>query len=201
MFSEERVVGLTDVRLSQLLERIDGRNHVESISLVDCPLCDGTGLLPLVGSTVLKSLDLRRAYMSPTGYQLNRNLTRQLHRLLQPLLTSSPPQLTSLRAYRTDYFRDIKPLMNSPPPHIVLDQFPQDKCHCCVEVMYNPVNERPADRVQERCDICHKPHCAYCVDGLMHACDECGALCCQGCLNRVEENVCLCDNCYEPLSS
>ena len=131
---------MTDVRLTKLLERVDGRNHVESISLTNCWQVNGTGLLPLVGSTVLKRLDLRREDIE-LGQVKRRMLTPQLSNLLQPMLSTSPPQLTSLRAMQRDYHIHIKPLLTTPSAHLTLTHNGYRPCHRCCEVMYDPAIE------------------------------------------------------------
>jgi len=55
---------LGDQALARLLKRVDAKNHMVSLSLVGCWRVTGAGLYPLEGSTVLRSIDFRRATLA-----------------------------------------------------------------------------------------------------------------------------------------
>ena len=50
---------LTDASLEALLRRTDGKNNTEALILLGCKQVTGSGLVPLMGSKLLRSLDLR----------------------------------------------------------------------------------------------------------------------------------------------
>tara|TARA_B110001452_G_scaffold30514_1_gene23936 strand:- start:4609 stop:5664 length:1056 start_codon:yes stop_codon:yes gene_type:complete len=58
---------LTDTALECLLRRVSARQYLVRLNLRDCFLVSGSGLGELVGSTVLRELDLRRGNGEPDG--------------------------------------------------------------------------------------------------------------------------------------
>ena len=88
----KRSAGLTDHRLADLLQRIDAKNCMTSISLTGCSQINGNGLWPLQDSTVLRTIDLRRA-------ELNHGLllhARPLAVSAQQFLVQMLPRLDSV---------------------------------------------------------------------------------------------------------
>ncbi|EOD14228.1 hypothetical protein EMIHUDRAFT_246343 [Emiliania huxleyi CCMP1516] len=134
---------LTDGMLAKLLERVQAKQHTETVSLAGCTRIDGSGLEPLRGSTVLRTVDLRRAVFRK-GLVKATPFDASAFATLESLAAS----VESLRVLKEDRY-----------PGRLRDDARLRECAMCVEV-----SEAGAEAAFFRgCIDCERTFCYRCV--------------------------------------
>ena len=187
--------GLTDHRLADLLQRIDAKNCMTSISLRGCSQINGNGLWPLQDSTVLRTIDLRRA-------ELNHGLllhARPLAVSAQQFLVQMLPRLDSVGgsvlvtqhdALASRLLCGSCPIQASP-------------CIMCRELV--PASAKAATRQLAKCGSCQHDFCPPCEDAFFRVCSRCKVPTCRFCLQldayQYDDDRAFytCDDCYHEI--
>lgn len=186
---------MTDSVLGRFLRRIDAANSLTSISLVGCIRLSGAGLLPLVGSTCLTSIDLRRSDLShePDGrfffgcQKLSPDLASTL---LEPMLERG--QLKSFMAERIDMRDSSRPLYLLRPEHY---HGPTSCCDMCISMLPPSATTRAPSLTM--CGICNIAFCDHCVSRAAKRCCHCDTLTCLACARTDATGSWSCVECDE----
>ena len=173
---------LTDRRLAALLARIDAKNHLVHISLVGCKQIDGTGLLPLNGSTVLRTIDLRRAYVKQNEYRF-KPLAPSAVEILKPMLT----RLETVRVNVLD------------TSNFTVPQHGQQVAACshCRELVPAQVETSISTMTFGACGTCPRRACQTCRKAMYRNCSNCGSSTCYNCLELDDDGDYICMDCLE----
>ena len=161
---------LTDGMLTKLLERVQAKQHTETVSLAGCTRIDGSGLEPLRGSTVLRTVDLRRAVFRK-GLVKATPLDASAFVTLESLAAS----VESLRVLKEDRY----------PGRTGFDDARLRECAMCVEV-----SEAGAEAVTppkplsdaRRCTFCMQKYCEPCSQAFFRGCIDCEGTFCYQCV-------------------
>ena len=175
-------MGLTDIMPAKLLTRVQARTHMVSLRLTNCFRLDCSGLEPLRGSAVLRTVDLRRQLFGDY-----RPLANGARTLLRDLM----PQLQSLLMTTHDTFSLTDSLLHPRPPVV---------CFMCRELVPGAM---PSDYIETfNCHSCNRTHCSHCADTSWRRCDDCGDGTCYFCRATDEYDDdddgegCLCQECH-----
>ena len=158
-------------RQRKLLERVQAKQHTETVSLAGCTRIDGSGLEPLRGSTVLRTVDLRRAVFRK-GLVKATPFDASAFATLESLAAS----LESLRVLKEDRY---------PIPTGPLSLARLRECAMCVEV-----SEAGAEAVTppkplsdaRRCTLCMQKYCEPCSQAFFRGCIDCEGTFCYQCV-------------------
>jgi len=161
---------LTDGMLTKLLERVQAKQHTETVSLAGCTRIDGSGLEPLRGSTVLRTVDLRRAVFRK-GLVKATPFDASAFATLESLAAS----VESLRVLKEDRY----------PIATGFDDARLRECAMCVEV-----SEAGAEAVTppeplsdaRRCMHCMQKYCEPCSQAFFRGCIDCERTFCYQCV-------------------
>ena len=166
---------VTDANLARILNSVDAKTHTRRLSLEGCWQVTGIGLAPLLGSTVLQTLDMRRR-IEYDGRVINKDIADGAMRsLVEPMLKSN--QLLSLMCHRDELWSlELVPAKTKKPADL------SRMCIYCYDGMGTDAD------VEEtiKCDRCDTWVCASCVRFLSE-CERCGDLCCEDCIDHSDE--------------
>ena len=183
----ESAAGLTDQSLAGLLQRVDAKNYMVSISLVGCSKIDGSGLWPLHDSTALQAIDLRRAELDQGDLR-----ARPLATSAQLFLVQMLPRLESVLVTRKDVsMRDAQPFQFrralseagfgiTLPVSLHPYKAQAAACALCRELV--PLREGAAAKATNKCRSCLHDFCWSCEDEFFRDCAGCGLWRCMDCL-------------------
>ena len=186
---------LGDQALARLLKRVDAKNHMVSLSLVGCWRVTGAGLYPLEGSTVLRSIDFRRATLARGTLRY-----QPLSPWALEFLTAMIPRLESLHISAVDGISPFQARAQAKSqkdqPFFVLPHESRTSCATCRELV-------PAmSSVQKQtghCSNCFSRFCTTCTPIYFRECASCNRACCKFCLDFEGESIgYICTNCQEP---
>jgi hypothetical protein len=163
---------LTDEQLDKFLTLVNAREYTHTLSLVGCCRLMGTGLAPLHGTEVLRSLDFRTRLVN-RGSMVGGHLHAGTEQWLTSMLTSDPPQLASLVLPANLALRFASHALIKDPC-----------CASCVDVVPAVANEKqPAMPVAEPgCFSCNTPACHVCTKLVFKRCYDCFRLFCPSCM-------------------
>lgn len=199
---------LTDEALETLLRRVSARQHTVRLNLRDCFLVSGSGLKELVGSKVLRELDLRRGTgqaSQPTGtlgnpailnaqaiatliqscgwYALEQVYVGQAatRRAERNFFPSAAGIEAALRGLKQAQRRRRRRCDSCKLKSMDKESCPKPNCQTC---------KGPSVDVS-RCTVCHKRSCGGKLDAKtkcpqMKSCDNCHWSACTACIDKTK---------------
>ena len=166
----ESAARLTDRSLADLLQRVDAKNYMASISLMGCNRINCSGLWPLHDSTALRTIDLRRAKLD-RGQVRALRLTTSAEQFVVQML----PCLDSVLIGKSKSASKLR-LAIAEAGLPVADSRPCNSCHELVPSVCEGV------RPLTKCSSCRRKFCLECKDTFFRECVYCGILMCNRCL-------------------
>ena len=167
----ESAAGLTDQSLAGLLQRVDAKNYMVSISLVGCGQIDGSGLWPLHDSTALQAIDLRRAKLDRGRFK-----ARRLATSAEKFLEQALPRLGSILITSSKSASKLRRTL-AEAGLTIADSRPCVLCHELVPSACEGVRPLTAE-----CGFYLREFCFECKDAFFRDCSDCGVLTCNRCL-------------------
>ena len=177
--------------LSSLLIRVNAQAVTRTINLESCGRIKGPGLLPLKGSQVFETLDLRRYSSHSNNVDLD---------IVVPILRTMIPFKLMLVRLGNGFLRDQPRIFTDFVRDLRNERLRQEReSHLTCSACKADTSQDPRISVPKifglplsTCGSCKHHFCrrASCIVGLRD-CDTCGEVSCQGCANVVR-----CANCH-----